>query len=353
MRPLTAGAEQHPLVESEKEMRAVSGKVSGTGREDFIEDDGHPIKLDGTPDSPLDEIIDTPGLDFAKKWRDGMCAIAAKGTNFHEEHRGTLKEVETRLFEQLHKLEAPALQLLEPSTRRTQQDHPAAAAQPPQPPHIAHGHHREEGEREEDETTVHPQPQHQGKEMEAVAVVAVPEEPCVSRSPSQPHHTDTAAATFEQDSTTEPDDVPEDPFPQRPHASPARTAMALQPSAPLAPEQPSGDVDDVIDVVDEDEDQHGDAAPPPAPTPTPPAHTPSLPSPLPFVKDTRGTRIPAHNVPYQPGASSTVAYPGLWEVRSAHQDLVMRSWAALTDLKEGAERVGKGIANAIAGLFGQ
>ncbi|CEM12461.1 unnamed protein product [Vitrella brassicaformis CCMP3155] len=44
---------------------------------------------------------------------------------------------------------------------------------------------------------------------------------------------------------------------------------------------------------------------------------------------------------------------GLWIVRSATQDLTMRSWAVVTDVMEGVEKIGTGIANAIAGLFGQ
>ncbi|CEM35594.1 unnamed protein product [Vitrella brassicaformis CCMP3155] len=237
------------------------------------------------------------------------------------------------------------------------------------------------------------------RKQEVQRVAATPQQPSLSRSTIPPHHPAKAPHRLAIPASLPPptpdgdcvdvgndEDESEEPAPtSQPHCT------APQPHFPcIAPPLPRS-AGDCVDVGEEDDE---DDLPPPAPdappdttTPSPPPAHPSTPPPpppaaaarpvpsLPVIFGPHGVPIPAHHIPFTAGAPKLVsvgghhvqtgwvwnpfteerewwqpsaAYPGLWEVRSARQDLSMRSWAALSCIKEGVETIGK----AIAGVFG-
>ncbi|CEM12428.1 unnamed protein product [Vitrella brassicaformis CCMP3155] len=97
--PVTEGEDQQLWDNTRRwqvvEMLSVSGFTDG---KDFMKEDGRPNSVDGCP-------LDKVKLAFVQKWHDCICAIAAKATNFEEQDRGTLKDVEDALFAALKVLE--------------------------------------------------------------------------------------------------------------------------------------------------------------------------------------------------------------------------------------------------------
>ncbi|CEM12613.1 unnamed protein product [Vitrella brassicaformis CCMP3155] len=234
--------------------------------------------------SPLDTLpLESPDLHFAKKWLDTICQVTARGMQPDMADRCTLRDIEEELFEALQVLEESLLTFyICGSLLCKRQQQPRAAA---------------------------------------------PQQPLASDGST--HH----EAHDEQPRVRTPTDTLHAPTTRPPHAPPPKPAPAAIPAVQVPPYMPPLPVH---------------AAP--LPVHHPYMYPPPLP-PAPEYKACHALLVPTgpinqHRVAHwrqndwtgqweywEPSGDVDAYGRAMWEVRSADQDLMMRSWALVTDIR--------------------